>query len=152
MIVAPPMIRLAIFIVLVGACAADPDPGPGQGSAAPIDPIGHYTATATWTGGNCQVTAPETDTFTVTRGANGVEVTTSDPDVTYDTFEVSCSNESCQLQILRQWFVDADHYTLESDLTLAADDTVTGNATLKRYLGSYGEDCRQTADVTGQRM
>ena len=47
--------------------------------------------------------------------------------------------------------MNADQYTLESDLTLAPDDTVMGGATLKRLI-SDTEDCRQTANVSGRRM
>lgn len=133
----------ALFCVLC-ACAVDP---------IPVDPIGTWDNTYSWTAGNCGATTPGMFPFSVLKaGDTTFVIKDPDPSVTSVSGIVACTESLCQLTLHETFSTTSAGATttgtVDANLTLDEFDNISGAGTFGMRMPS-GASCTQQFTATG---
>jgi len=120
---------------------------------APIEPLGLWDDTYTWSAGTCQLTGTAKFPFTVVDAGSGSYVlVNNDPVVTSVTGTVRCTQDRCDLT-LHETFTVVDSGTTttgthDASLVLDEANVIRGSGTIA-FRFQNGATCSQTFSSTG---
>ncbi len=137
-------IKMLVLCVVTSSCVADP---------GPLDPIGLWDNTYSWTSGTCGATTPGQFPFNVLKaGDTTFLIKDPDPSVTSVSGTVACSEISCVITLHETFSATMGSTTttgtVDASLKLDELDNITGTGTMGMQMPN-GSSCTQQFTATG---